>query len=428
MEEKQMIKKTKYGWVDLSNVPKKGKLFDWKGSVGAIIKFEYFDTEYTMNIIQYIDCNHILVNVNSYNTVNMSTSDIIAGKFGKPLGKRVYDFRYCVGDIVNNTLLITSAYKDGIRKCYSYKCLLDGYEGSILEINLHRGIGCPVCVNKKVMPGVNDIATTHPEIAALFWDMEDATKYTVSSGRKVDFKCPRCGNKINSAICRVTTRYLHCRKCGDSFSYPEKFVYNFLQQVCEIHHENRLLCDFELQKTFEWSKNIQHSNSKLSGSKRYDFYIPLQREIIIETHGNQHFEQCLFGSGKSSKTLQEELENDKIKHSLAVQNGVDCERYIVLDCRQSTVTFIKHSIMSSDLPSLLGFKEEDIDWDACNAFATSSRVYEACLLWNNGMHMLDDIAYIMKLHKNTIRRYLRRGEELGIVQDPPKRRKTLFNK
>ena len=42
MEEQQMIKKTKFGWVDLSDLPKtKTGNIDWVKSVGHTINFQY---------------------------------------------------------------------------------------------------------------------------------------------------------------------------------------------------------------------------------------------------------------------------------------------------------------------------------------------------------------------------------------------------
>lgn len=43
MENKQMVRQTKFGWVDLSHISKRGKLFDWKNSVGCSIEFQYKD-------------------------------------------------------------------------------------------------------------------------------------------------------------------------------------------------------------------------------------------------------------------------------------------------------------------------------------------------------------------------------------------------
>lgn len=49
--------------------------------------------------------------------------------------------------------------------------------------------GCSVCNGKTVIPGVNDVATTHPKAAALMVDKKLRTKFTGSSNKKVEFWC-----------------------------------------------------------------------------------------------------------------------------------------------------------------------------------------------------------------------------------------------
>lgn len=283
-----------------------------------------------------------------------------------------------------------------------------------------NGSRCPVCANLKIIQGINDIYTTNPKMANLFLYQNEATKYAEHSNKYTYFKCPYCGNIIYSKINNISNFGLSCKKCGDGISYPEKFVFNVLQQISNFHKENIQLQNFETQKTFDWSKNVPHKNPKLSGDKKYDFYIPLADEILIETNGEQHFKECLFHTYKNSKTLEEEKENDELKMDIAISNGILPQNYIQLDCRYSNIDYIKESIMYSNLPKLLNFTESDIDWNECNRLATSSRVYEACELWNGGFHITKDIANKMKLTQTTIRNYLRRGFELGILQDPPK--------
>ena len=41
-----------------------------------------------------------------------------------------------------------------------------GHEWQALVFPRTKGVGCPVCVGKKTLPGFNDMATTHPELAA----------------------------------------------------------------------------------------------------------------------------------------------------------------------------------------------------------------------------------------------------------------------
>lgn len=421
-----MIKQTTYGWVDLSNIPKKGKVFDWMNAVGATIELRYSDCNYVIRITKYIDYNHIWVSLDGYTDTVMSSSSIIAGKFGRILGKRVHDFRYRVGEVVNNTLLITSTYREGYKKCYNYKCLVDGYEGHILESNLRKGVGCSVCVNRTVKQGVNDIATTNPEIAKLFYDINDTIKYTAYSGKHVYFKCPRCGCKIKACISNVTQRGLSCSKCGDGISYPNKFVYNFMEQISNLYNSKEMPLEFTPEKNFPWSTNFEHENKKLAGKKTYDMYVDTYN-IIIENQGNCHYQDCFSYLG-DTRSLTEIKENDAIKKHLAISNGIEESHYIVLDCYKSDMLYIKQSIMSSNLPMLLNFTEYDIDWELCDKFATSSRIFEVCALWNDGLHSIKDIAVQTKLSRVTVHKYLHRGEELGILQDPPKHRKSYKTK
>ena len=61
-----------------------------------------------------------------------------------------------------------------------------------------KGIGCPVCSNKKVLVGYNDLATTNPELAAQA-DGWDPTTLTAHSGKKVGWRCEQ-GHKWTSSL------------------------------------------------------------------------------------------------------------------------------------------------------------------------------------------------------------------------------------
>lgn len=421
--DKQMIRYNKFGWVDLSKLARnKNGTIDWKSSIGRKIHFRYQDVESDIILLEYLYEDKIRASIPNYRDEYIFYTDIIMrGCLGKAVKKITSEFIYKVGDVVNGCLLLTSTYMDKGQKYYTYTCQIDGYNGYISEGNITKGVGCSVCANLVIVKGINDIATVRPDMVSLFWNPEDAYIYGPYSKKKVDFKCPYCGNKVNTQIYNVTSRGLSCRKCGDNHSYPEKFVFNFLQQVGNIHQENIGLQNFKPQKTFEWSKNISHQNPKLSGDKKYDFYIPLNNELIIETHGEQHFEKSFNTINKNARTLEEEQENDRIKKDLAILNGITPECYVQLDCRYSNINHIKRSIMSSALPVLLDFSENQIDWNECGRFASSGRVYEACDLWNSGNHRVGKIAEQMKVERHTIHRYLCMGLELGILQNPSNR-------
>lgn len=75
--------------------------------------------------------------------------------------------------------------------------------------------GCSVCNGKTVIPGVNDVATTHPEAAALMVDKKLRTKLTGSSNKKVEFWC---GNPKHdhwtAPLSNVARQGTRCPQCS----------------------------------------------------------------------------------------------------------------------------------------------------------------------------------------------------------------------
>jgi hypothetical protein len=81
--------------------------------------------------------------------------------------------------------------------------------------------------------------------------------------------------------------------------------------------------------------------------------------------------------------------------------------------------WIKNNIMQSQLPQLLGFEEEDINWLKCHEYACNSLVKVACDLWNDKFN-IKDIAKDIKVHTSTIHKYLKQGTKLGWCDYDPK--------
>lgn len=205
--------------------------------------------------------------------------------------------------------------------------------------------------------------------------------------QKILLICEHCGrtNEISgNTFC--SKKYLPCA-CGDNVSYPNKFITSVLDQ---------LNISFKTEHSFKYG--TKH--------KRYDHYIQ-NLNCLIENHGIQHYEQSRRG-----RTLEEEQLNDKFKRELALNNGV--EHYIVLDCRKSELNWIKNSVMNSELPKILNFKEEDIDWFECEKYALKNLVKEVCSLWNSGKFQCStDLAKILKISGSSVNNYLNKGTELG---------------
>lgn len=293
------------------------------------------------------------------------------------------------------------------KKGYKYKCLICGNEDTISEGNLisnHRG--CNVCCTpcRKVLKGYNDMWTTNPELAKLLANPEDGYKYTQGSDEYVDWKCSNCGNIIkHKQIKVVKSSMLSCPKCGDGISYPEKFVYSFLQQLLGDNFT------YQLTKTnFNWIDNY-----------KYDFYFKINNEeYFLEVNGLQHYSDISNFNYCGGRTLKEEKENDENKKELALQNGIKSENYIILDCSKSTLEWIKDHILKSRLNEL--FDLSKIDWMECNKYACSSLVRQICDLWTNGVHSTIEIGKIMKLNRHTINKHLKQGIKLNWCDYNPK--------
>lgn len=248
-----------------------------------------------------------------------------------------------------------------------------------------RNFNCPYCSSHRVNH-TNCIWTTNPRLAELLDDHNDGYLYTQNSNKKVNWKCPNCGNKIkNKQICQINIQGLSCPKCSDGIKYPEKFMFSLLEQ---------LNIDFEYQSSFQWSKN-----------KTYDFYIPYLN-CIIETHGKQHYEGSFEYRG--GRSLKEEQENDCLKKTLTTNN---IDNYIVINCSVSEIEYIKSNIQKSILSTLVDLS--DVDWLKCHKNTLHSLIKVACDLWNAGYRSTNDIGKRMKLSKSTIQSYLMKGEKIG---------------
>lgn len=222
-------------------------------------------------------------------------------------------------------------------------------------------------------------------LTSLLLNKNDADKYTVHSNEKTYFVCPDCGEILYKCIDKVYSRRSLSCKCGDGVSYPNKFMYSILKQ-----------CGFEIlpEHIFDFAKN-----------KKYDIFLP-DFNMIIENHGIQHYKQSNRG-----RSLKEEQENDAYKYKVAIDNKI--QHYIILDCRYSEMEWIKNSIMNSELPKLLNFSENDIDWVQADKYATSNLITKAAQMFNNGMSR-KEIAKEMNLSYTTIRGYINKAINLGM--------------
>jgi very-short-patch-repair endonuclease len=329
-------------------------------------------------------------------------SNFSKGCLGSVLGIINTDFIYNVGDIVRNNngklkILeqINKQIKNkGKRRYYKYKCLIcENEEVTSEELLYKRKFGCPVCSNKKCIKGINDIVTTHPHFVKYFVDIEDAYKYTYGSGQKVLMICPECKNIRKMKICQLTTQGFSCKKCSDGISYPNKFMFNILEQ---------LQINFESEKYFDWCK-FDIGDGLRDGV--YDFYIPSINKIIEMDGGLHNNDNTMNG-----QTAEESKVIDNEKDKLAKENNIEVIR---IDCDYGRIDnrfeYIKNNVICKLNKS---FNLNHIDWLRADEFSISSRVKEVCNLWN--IHKdIRVVEVITKLNITSVISYLKKGYNLG---------------
>lgn len=78
--------------------------------------------------------------------------------------------------------------------------------------NPNHPTGCPLCAGKVVVRGINDLATTHPDIAALCKFPEDAYTHSAYSNKSIWWTCEN-GHDWQAPIARLTTQGCKCPIC-----------------------------------------------------------------------------------------------------------------------------------------------------------------------------------------------------------------------
>lgn len=286
---------------------------------------------------------------------------------------------------VNSSIEVVGTY-NGNKTKIKCRCKIDGYEWDATPVHLLRGVGCPVCSNKVIIPGVNDIKTTYPDVVKYFKNIDDATKYSAGSSKKINFICPDCGCEKSMAIYHLINYGFACHKCGDGVSYPNKFIRSILDQLLDKN------------VFYEWSENW-------TKPYRYDcYFIVNEKQYIVEADGGWHYQDNKL----SNISVDKAREIDYLKDKMAKEHNITVIR---IDCRKSDKNYILNNVISSHLSQI--FNLSCIDWDKCNEFACKNLIKEVCSIYQNHEYDIDYLSSLFHLHKRTIQSYLVKGNEIG---------------
>ena len=174
----------------------------WATCAGKECAVKYNGEIYNIKILSYNKEKRSVYIKYNEKEYNMTISNLMQGNIGLLIGYLTTNFKYNIGDIVNGYRILSqerTKKKNGkAYRSYNVECLKDGYKNNVPETGLEIGHGCPVCNNKVIMRGVNDMWTTNPELASLLADPNDGYKYARCSQKSVDWKCPNCHSLVKN--------------------------------------------------------------------------------------------------------------------------------------------------------------------------------------------------------------------------------------
>ncbi len=110
------------------------------------------------------------------------------------------------------TTIITGSHKNK-----EWKCILGHTWNATVDGRTSRGTGCPICSNKQVLEGFNDLKTKFPEIAkeAYGWD---PTNVIAGTAKKLSWKCI-LGHTWIAATNMRTTQKTKCPICSNQKNF-----------------------------------------------------------------------------------------------------------------------------------------------------------------------------------------------------------------
>ena len=250
----------------------------------------------------------------------------------------------------------------------------------------------------------NEVSNVPTELLKYIKNEKDKNRY-IKSTERIECICPYCSTTKWMLYGNLKHSGFLCNGCSDGFSFPEKFMTSVFNQL-NVKFTTQLT-----KNTFNWCGNF-----------KYDFYL-LDYNMIIETHGEQHFNTT---TNRLWKDYEEEHENDLLKYDLAVLNGFEYNKnFFWIDCRKSTLNWMKENIIK-ELGNI--FNLSNINWQQCLDYACSNLQHQVWEWWrihaneNNECVGIKDVKKVFpELSHDTIGDYLRNGKDCGkCVYDPMK--------
>ncbi|GCD12885.1 hypothetical protein [Clostridium tagluense] len=382
---------------------------DWNKTIGHKTRFIHGNIEGEVKIVKY-EKNYLWIKYGDKKLFKIDTDAFKRCRLSLLLEKRTNKFKIEIGQVFKDNkrdlIIIGKEYRidrstNQNKKWYKYRCNICGFcddRSWIVESNLlsKKQQGCSCCAGKIVVEHINSILSyeeTHWMIKFFQYGYNEAKEHMPQSNKKIFFKCPDC-NRIKDKSISISNLYINhsigC-SCSDGFSFGHKYIHNLLEQ---------LKFNFISNHTYDWCKFYNPYKGKQTDGE-YDFIIE-DMKIIIEVDGGFHRKDNKMNeqSEEESNFLDEE------KNRLAEEQGYKVIRVIYNDDFE-----MKKSTLESEMRNY--FDLGDIDWTMCECFALSNLCKKACEIKRDNINLTTtEIGKIVGLGKNTIQRYLKKGNKI----------------
>lgn len=302
-------------YIDLSNIPKRGKSFDWKNT-NHPAPFRYLGKEGTLHIkyspsqsktpLVELTYQDITFTLQVTNLKRVKLNYVITNN------KRYTMNDYQVGDIVKGCEILAIKKKNEKYFYLLYNIKEEVY-GTLSNQELKTLITDSYVPHSTVPQ--SKLLYHHKHIHKYVKNRKDLFNNRYSSRKLIKTVCPNCHRERTIRVVDLVYDKFTC-PCRKSYSsFGERVTQAYLDVL-----------------------NIQYVREyKVTelGLRRFDFYLP-KHNTVIEVHGAQHYKR-VTGHMNHKKARQ----SDMIKKRYCKDNGI---AYIEVDARKSTFKHIIDSL------------------------------------------------------------------------------------
>ena len=176
------------------------------------------------------------------------------------------------------------------------------------------GIGCPICSNRRLLEGYNDLATVYPDLAEE-WDPSNilpANKIIAGSAMEAKWICKN--NPDHKWKVKISSRVHFNTGCP----------------FCNASHGEKLINDILSKAGYKYEKEYRIKECAIQKPLPFDFAVFIKDKMyLIEYDGIQHFTPVDIFDGDKGLSIRKR--NDRLKNDYCIEHNIPLLRipYII---------------------------------------------------------------------------------------------------